>query len=182
MPELNLRNRSGYWIETNIAYNTTNEKGVTKEIREKYVVEAIDFGQAEQRIRDEMNCANRQIKIMSPMVRPKYGEICFADNTEIDTWFKVKVVITEEVEIRSRKGGVRTKTKAVSHFHLVQATTDEGARRAIKEVVYKDSTADWEISDINKTRILGVLEKGKHLDGLADERAKKEQADAELKK
>jgi hypothetical protein len=182
MPELNLRNRSGYWIETNIAYNTTNEKGVQKEIKEKYVVEAIDFGQAEERIRKEMNCANRQIKILSPMVRPKYGEICFADNTEIDTWFKVKVIITEEVEIRSRKGGVRTKTKAVSHFHLIQATTDEGARRAIKEVVYKDSTADWEISDINKTRILGVLEREKHLDNLAEERAKKEQADADLKK
>ena len=161
MPELNLRNRSGYWIETNIAYNTTNEKGVQKEIKEKYVVEAIDFGQAEERIRKEMNCANRQIKILSPMVRPKYGEICFADNTEIDTWFKVK---------------------AVSHFHLIQATTDEGARRAIKEVVYKDSTADWEISDINKTRILGVLEREKHLDNLAEERAKKEQADADLKK
>ena len=182
MPELNLRNRSGYWIETNIAYNTTNEKGVQKEIKEKYVVEAIDFGQAEERIRKEMNCANRQIKILSPMVRPKYGEICFAGNTEIDTWFKVKVIITEEVEIRSRKGGVRTKTKAVSHFHLIQATTDEGARRAIKEVVYKDSTADWEISDINKTRILGVLEREKHLDNLAEERAKKEQADADLKK
>jgi hypothetical protein len=48
--------------------------------------------------------------------------------------------------------------------------------------VYKDSTADWEISDINKTRILGVLEREKHLDNLAEERAKKEQADADLKK
>ncbi len=181
MAELNLRNRSGYWIETNIAYNTVNEKGVQKEIKEKYVVEAVDFGQAEERIRKEMNCANRQIKILSPMVRPKYGEICFNDNSNIDTFFKVKVVITEEVEVRSRKGGVRTKTKAVSHFHLIQASSDEGARRAIKEVVYKDSNADWEISDINKTRILGILERDKHLDSLAEEREKKAQSDADLK-
>lgn len=180
MSELSLRNRSGFWIETSIAYNTTNEKGVTKEISEKYVVEAADFGQAEERIRKEMNCANRAIKIKA-VVRPKYGEICFADNTSIDNWFKVKVIITEEVEVKTRKGGVRTKTKAVSHFHLVQAQTVESARQAIRDVVYKDSSEDWEISDIVKTRILDVLERDKHLETLAEERAKKEAADKDLK-
>ena len=180
MSELNLRSRSGFWIEATIAYNSTNEKGITKEMVERYVVEAIDFGQAEERLRKEMDCANRKIKIKA-VVRPKYGEICFADNTQIDSWWKVKVVETEEVEVRSRKGGVRTKTKSVSHFFLIQATSDEGARKAIKEVVYKDSNADWEIADINKTRILDVLEKDKHLNTLAEERAAKEKSDADLK-
>ncbi len=181
MAELNLRNRSGFWVETGISYTTTNEKGLTKEISEKYVVEAADFGQAEDRIRKEMNCANRSIKVKT-VVRPKYGEICFADNSQIDTFFKVKVVVTEEIEVRTRKGGVRTKSKAVSHFHLVQAQSVEGARQAIKDVVYKDSNADWEIADIVKTRVLDVLERDKHLDTLAEERAKKEAADAELNK
>ena len=180
MAELQLRNCSGFWIEAGISYTTTNEKGVMKEINEKYIVEAVDFTQAEARIRAEMNCTNRQIKVKA-VVRPKYGEICFADNSQIDTWWKVKVVISEEVEVRTRKGGVRTKVKSVSHFHMVQAQTDEGARRAIKEVVYKDSTADWEITDVNKTRILDVLEKDKHLETLAEERAKKEEADKDLK-
>lgn len=180
MSELNLRNRSGFWMEVGIAYSTTNEKGVMKELNEKYIVEAVDFTQAEARIRKEMDCANRKIKVKT-VVRPKYGEICFADNTQIDNWWKVKVVITEEVEVKTRKGGVRTKTKSVSHFHIVQAQSDEGARRAIKEVVYKDSQADWEISDITKTRILDVLEKDKHLETLAEERAKKDAADKDLK-
>lgn len=181
MAELSLRNRSGFWIEVGLSYNTTNEKGLTKEINEKYVCEAADFGQAEERMRKEMNCANRSIKIKT-VVRPKYGEICFADNTQIDTWFKVKVIINEEIEVRTRKGGVRTKVKSVSHFHLVQATSVEGARQAIKDVVYKESNADWEIADIVKTRILDVLERDKHLETLAEERAKKEAADSELNK
>lgn len=180
MAELQLRSRSGFWIEATCSYTTTNEKGLSKEITERYTIEAADFGQAEERLRKEMNCANRSIKVKA-VVRPKYGEICFADNSGIDNWWKVKVVETEEVEVRTRKGGTRTKTKAVSHIFLVQATSDEGARRAIKEVVYKDSNADWEISDIVKTRILDVLERDKHLDTLAEERAKKEAADAELK-
>ena len=65
---------------------------------------------------------------------------------------------------------------------MVQATSDVSARTAIKEVVYKDSTEDWEIVNITKTKLLGVLERDKHLDNLAEERAKKEAADAELNK
>ena len=94
----NLRTRSGFWIETAISYAHTNEKGIQKEIKEKYVVEAADFGQAEERIRQEMNCDNRQIKVRN-VVRPKYGQICFDDESGIDTFFKVKVVVHDEVEI-----------------------------------------------------------------------------------
>ena len=181
MAELNLRNRSGFWIEGTIEYTTTNEKGLQKTMTEKYCVEAVDFTQAEARLRAEMNCANRAIKIKA-VVRPKYGEICFNDQGSIEDFWLVKVAVTEEVEVKTRKGGVRTKVKSVSHFHLVQATSVEGARQAIKDVVYKESNADWEIADIVKTRILDVLERDKHLETLAEERAKKESADAELNK
>ncbi len=181
MAELNLRNRSGFWIEGSIEYTTTNEKGLQKTMTEKYCVEAVDFTQAEARLRAEMNCANRAIKIKA-VVRPKYGEICFNDQGSIEDFWLVKVAVTEEVEVKTRKGGVKTKTKVRTRAHLVQATSDVSARTAIKEVVYKDSTEDWEIVNITKTKLLGVLERDKHLDNLAEERAKKEAADAELNK
>ena len=80
----NLRSRSGFWIEAAISYPHTNEKGVTKDINEKYLVEAADFGQAEERIRKEMNCDNRTIHVKS-VTRPKYAEICFDDESGIET-------------------------------------------------------------------------------------------------
>ena len=170
----NLRNRSGYWMEAQISFNETNEKGISKEKKERYVVEAASFIDGEKKLRDELNYANRPIKSVCGMLRPKYGTICFSDDVGAENFYKVKVVITEEVEVKTRKGGVRTKSKAVSHFHLVQAASTELARQAIEDVVYKDSMADYEILDIVKTRILDVLENDKHLKTLESETDNKE--------
>lgn len=166
----NFRNRSGLWMEAVLAFSETNEKGITKEVKERYVVEASSFIDGEKKLRDELNYNNRPIKSVSGMLRPKYGTICFNDNAGAENFYKVKVCITEEVEVRTRKGGVRTKTKVQSHFHLVQASNVEEARKAIKEVVYKESMADYEIADIVKTRILDVLENNKHLTTLSDKK------------
>jgi len=159
----NLRNRSGFWMEAVAVFSETNEKGISKEVKERYVIEAASFLDGEKKLRDELNYSNRPIKRVDGMVRPKYGTICFSDDATAESFYKVKVVITEEIEVKTRKGGVRTKSKAVSHFHLVQAPSVEAARKAIVDVVYKDSNADYEISDVVKTRILDVLENDKHL-------------------
>lgn len=160
---MELRNRSGFWMEAVVAFTETNEKGIAKEVKERYVIEASSFIDGEQRIRDEFNYANKPLKNVSNMLRPKYGTICFNNDAAAENWYKVKVGISEEVEVRTRKGGTKTKTKVVSHFHLVQAASAEGARLAVEQEVYKDTTADYEIADIVKTRILDVLENGKHL-------------------
>ena len=165
----NLRNRSGFWIEATISFKETNENGVEKDKKERYVVEASTFIDGETRIRKEMEYNNRPINVPA-MSKPKYGTICFNSLPDAENWYKCKVCITEEVEVRTRKGGVRTKQKVVSHFHLVQAANVEDARRAIKEVVYQDSTDDFEISDIVKTKILDVLENGELLKTLAIEK------------
>ena len=160
----NLRSRSGFWIETAISYPHTNEKGVTKDINEKYLVEAADFGQAEERIRKEMNCDNRTIHVKT-VTRPKYAEICFDDESGIDTFFKVKVVIHEEVET---KGGIDVKTKDRKKLHIVQAADVDSARKAVSESIYKDSMLDYDIDDVVKTKLMGILEYSKHLDTASD--------------
>ena len=163
----NLRNRSGFWMEATIAYNETNENGIEKEKKEKYVVESATFIDCETNIRKEMEYNNRPIKVTA-ITKPKYGTICFNTDAAAENWYKCKVCITEEVEVKTRKGGVRTKTKVVSHYHLVQAIDVDDARRAIKDAVYQYSTEDYEISDIVKTKILDVLESGEHLKTLVD--------------
>ena len=164
----NLRNRSGFWMEAVLAFNETNQKGITKEVKERYVVEAASFIDGEKKLRDELTYANKPIKTVAGMIRPKYGTICFTDDATAESFYKVKVVITEEVEVRSRKGGVRTKEKAVSHYHLVQASSVEDARKAVVDEVYKNSNADYEIADVVKTRIVDVLENNKHMSSLAN--------------
>ena len=169
-----LRSRSGFWMEATVSFNETNAKGVTKEVSEKYVVEAATFMDAEQRIRDEFNYANKPLKNVKNMIRPKYGEICFSTDTTAENFYKCKVQITEEVEVRTRKGGTRTKQKVVSHFYLVQAASNADARQAIVDVIYKDSKEDYDIADVVKTRILDVLEHDKHMQKTAAERGTEE--------
>jgi hypothetical protein len=156
-------------MEATIAYNETNENGIEKEKKEKYVVESATFIDCETNIRKEMEYNNRPIKVTA-ITKPKYGTICFNTDAAAENWYKVKVCITEEVEVRTRKGGTRTKQKMQSHFHLVQAANVDDVRRAIKDVVYKETTEEYEIADIVKTRILDVLEKDKHLERLADKK------------
>lgn len=181
MAEVVYRNRSGFWKEATISYSAPNEKGVMIKHREQYVVEALDFIQAQTRITKEMECANRKI-IVDPIKTPKYGEICFNESLTVDDFFKVKIQISEEVEVKSRKGGTKIKTKLRTREHLIQAESDAAARAAMHDCVYKGSTEDWEIIQITKTKLLGVLENEKHLANLAEERAEKEKKDAELKK
>ena len=59
-----LRNRSGFWMEATVVFNETNAKGLTKEVREKYVIEASSFIDGEQAIREEYQYANKPIKMI----------------------------------------------------------------------------------------------------------------------
>ena len=47
----NLRNRSGFWMEAVAVFTENNEKGLPKEIKERYVIEAASFIDAEQKLR-----------------------------------------------------------------------------------------------------------------------------------
>lgn len=160
---MGLRSRSGFWMQVTIEVSEITLKGLPKTVREQYVVEAASFIDAEERIRKELNYSNRPIRNVAGIIRPKFGEICFSDDTAAENWYKAKVVTTEEVEVRTRKGGTRTKTKSVSHFYLIQSDSNENARKAVDEQIYKGSNEDYEIADIQKTRILDVLEFEKHL-------------------
>lgn len=161
-----LRSRSGFWMLVQIKFNENNKKGIPVVKRETYVVEAATFIDAEQRIHDEMNYNNRPITV-SAISRPTFGEICFSSDAEAENFYKVKVQTSEEVSVKTRKGGYRTKTKITSHYYLVQAANVEDARTAVKDEIYKSSNEQYEIADIVKTRILDVLEYQKHLQTLA---------------
>ena len=161
----NLRNRNGLWMEATIEFEETDENGVAKTKKERYVIEAASFMDGETSIRKEMEYNNRPIKVTA-MAKPKYGTVCFNSNSDAENWYKIKVCVNEETDTFTRNGGIKTKIKSVSHYHLVQAANVDDARQAIKDVVYQNSVEDYEIADIVKTKIVDVLENGKHLQTL----------------
>lgn len=148
-----MRNKTSEWFECGVSYLKLNDKGETKEVKEKYVVEAPTFGSAEEIIIKEMYpCATQGGITVKTIVRPKYQEICFSDDTKDNKFYKVKILTKEINEFDGSE-------KEVPSFHLIQASSLETARNAVINTVYAASMADYEIASISKTSVIDVVEK-----------------------
>ena len=52
-----MRSRTAIWFECKIRYEKTMEDGLPKKVSEVYVVDALGFSEAEERIMEEMKCS-----------------------------------------------------------------------------------------------------------------------------
>ena len=143
-----MRSRTAQWFECKVRYEKVQEDGLQKKVTEQYVVDALSFSEAEQRITEEMSqYISGEFEITDVRKAP-YKEVFFDD--EGDRWFKAKlqfVTIDEKTE----------KEKRSNVTYLVQAATFDGAVKNINEVM--DGTMiDYEKSNISETKIMDVLE------------------------
>ena len=79
-----------------------------------------------------------------------YKSVFFSDDSKDDKWYKVKVAfitIDEKTE----------KEKRQKFTYLVQASSSENAIANTNEC-FKGSMSDYEIVDVNETKILDVYE------------------------
>ena len=146
-----MRNRTLECFEVGVSYLKMKENGETKEVKEKYVIEAPTFGNAEEiAIREISSYVVDGGVIIRTIARPKYQDICFSEDAECENFYKVKILITELNDDGTEK--------ELPIFHLVQAKSLEAARNAIISTVYAGSMADYEIASISKTSIIDVFE------------------------
>ncbi|MBQ2533924.1 MAG: DUF4494 domain-containing protein [Prevotella sp.] len=147
-----MRSKTSLWFETKVKYDKTMEDGQPKKVSESYVVEAMSFGEAEEKITEEMSAyisGEFDVKAITPTT---YGEIFFSENTNDDRWYKTKlqfITIDEKTE----------KEKRSSVYYLVQAASLNGAVKNIEEVM-GTTMNDYVIAAINETKIMDVIEHG----------------------
>jgi hypothetical protein len=127
------------------------EDGLQKQVVEQYVVDALSFAEAEQRITEEMSQYISGEFEVADVKKAAYKEVFFDDdNAASDRWYKAKldfITIDEKTE--------KEKRSAVTY--LVQAGTLDGAVKNINEVM--DGTMiDYEKSNIAETKIIDVFE------------------------
>ncbi len=145
-----MRSRSSNWFETAIRYDKTMEDGMTKKVIEYYVVDALSFGEAEERITEEMSAyisGEFEVKNINPAA---FKEVHFSENDNDDRWYKAKlafITIDEKTE----------KEKRSSVTYLVQAATLNGAVKNIDEVM-GGTMIDYVISNISETKFMDVYE------------------------
>ena len=145
-----MRSRTATWFECKIRYEKTMEDGLPKKVSEVYVVDALSFSEAEERIMEEMLPYNLvDIEIVDVKIAP-YREIFFADDNLADQWFKAKlsfITIDERTD----------KEKRTAMIYLVNAGNISSAINNIGEVM-SGTMIDYVTTSISATKIFDVFE------------------------
>ena len=145
-----MRSRTATWFECKIRYEKMTEDGLPKKVSEVYVVDALSFSEAEERIIEEMSSyISGEIEIVDVKIAP-YREIFFADDNLADQWFKAKLSFIT-IDERSNK------EKRISMMYLVNAGNISSAINNIGEVM-SGTMIDYVTTSISATKIFDVFE------------------------
>ena len=145
-----MRSRTATWFECKIRYEKMTEDGLPKKVSEVYVVDALSFSEAEERIIEEMSSyISGEIEIVDVKIAP-YREIFFADDNLADQWFKAKLSFIT-IDERSNK------EKRTSMMYLVNAGNISSAINNIDKVM-SGTMIDYVTTSISATKIMDVFE------------------------
>lgn len=136
------------WFETKVRYDKVMENGAQKKVTDTFLVDAINFTEAESRITEEV-CHMASEFSISAVKRTKIAEIFFDDvDDTADKWYLVKVGFITIDE----KSAVEKKSYSLI---LVQAGSFKDAFDKFTEGM-KGTMADYEIASLTETPILDV--------------------------
>lgn len=145
-----MRSRTAEWFECKIKYEKTMEDGMTKTVPESYVVDALSFSEAEERITEEMSSYISGQFDVTDIKKAPYKEIFFADSDEADRWYKARLefITFDEKSEKEKRSAVN---------YLVNAGTFNGAVKNIEEGM-EGTMADYVIVSVAETKLMDVFE------------------------
>lgn len=147
-----MRSKTANWFEAKIAYEKVMEDGIQKKVTELYVIDALSFAEAEQRIIEEMAAYISGEFEVKDLKKAAYGEIFFSDDYSDDRWYKCRL---QFITIDERTA----KEKRSNVTYLVQAATLNGAVKNIDEVM-GTTMIDYVQANVGETSVMDVFEHG----------------------
>lgn len=156
------------YFECGIRYEKLLENGMQKKVTEQYIVDALSFTEAEQRITKEMGCyINGDFEVVTEKIT-NYSEVIPSDNAEADRWYKVKIniVTIDERTDKEKKNAV---------YYLIQAKDIDDARRMTNKYM-EGTVVDWDCEAVSETKVMDVFFYA------ADEQTSSQQTSRGLKK
>ena len=131
-----MRSKTAIWFECKIKYEKVMEDGLQKQVVEQYVVDALSFAEAEQRITEQMSQYISGEFEVADVKKAAYKEVFFDDdNAASDRWYKAKldfITIDERTE----------KEKRSRVTYLVQANVGETQLVDVFEYTAEDKAAE----------------------------------------
>lgn len=145
-----MKSINAIWFECKIRYEKMQEDGSQKNVTELYVVDALSFSEAEERITEEMSSYISGSFEVNDIRKASYGEVFFSEDSVADRWYKTKLeyIIIDEKSGKEKRSGVN---------YLVHAATLQGAVKNIEEAM-GGSMQDYVIASIAETKIMDVFQ------------------------
>ena len=137
------------WFECKVKYEKTLENGAVKKVNEPYLVDALNFTEAERRIIEEITPYMTGIFEVSDIKRARYAEIIESSEEKADRFFRAKLVFI----VLDEKSG---KEKKTTQNILVQAADLPDALHKL-EAAMKDSTINYNIVSFSETLIMDIF-------------------------
>ena len=134
------------WFECKIKYEKTAEEGKIVKVNEAYLVDALTFSKAEERINKEMEPFISGEFSVSNIRRARINEMFFNENC--DKWYRCKVFF---ITLDEEKGI----EKKIATTMMVQANDVKEACDGLNEGM-KGSMADYTVAAITETNIMDV--------------------------
>ena len=126
------------------------DDGLQKKVTEQYVVDALSFSEAEERITEEMSSYISGEFDVTDIKIATYKEIFFSDEAAADRWYKAKLqfITNDEKTDKEKRSNVN---------FLVQAVTLPGAVTNIVEAM-GGTMLDYVIAAVAETQLMDVYE------------------------
>ncbi len=125
------------------------ESGLEKNATESYLVDALSFAEAENRVIEYFRpFASGEFQV-NAVGRKKYSEVFFNDADNADLWFHAKVMFVTLDE----KSGAEKKSAS---YMLVQAADIRGAIKYLDEQM-RGTICDYTIAEMKETTIVDVI-------------------------
>lgn len=140
---------TGKFFEVGVRFDKMLEDGIVKKVTETYCVDALTFTEGEKNITDEMSQYISGEFQVTKMKQSPYATVLTREGSGEDKFWKCKVVYSylDEKTAKEKKSSV---------YYLVQSLNLKGALSEL-EAYLKDDMGDWEISCVQETKLVDVI-------------------------
>ncbi len=137
------------WFECTVAIDQMQEDGITKAVTQKYLVDALSFKEAEDRIIEEVAPFTSGTLDVKAVKRVRVSELFENTSEAADKWYRIKIVFVT-IDEKTQK------EKETPSVIMVQSASFADALADFNNGM-KGSMADYRIVSITETKILDVF-------------------------
>ena len=137
------------WFECKVKYDKTMENGLVKTVTEPYLVDAVNFTEAERRFIDEIQPFMTGEFTVTDIRRARLSEVVESIDLTDDHWYKARIAY---ITLDEKKGVENRVLQSI----LVQAKDFHTALKNL-DASMVGTLGDWSVVSMAETRIMDIF-------------------------